>query len=259
MLRKNIIFFHSFSNVYLCKKSTLEFTWFDHIYAFFLLVVVPGMSWQSGDEEFSAELLPPKKHLFYSNGLMLLIGAMLVGTSWNLSHHPWQTLGVSMPHWSPTATILTILLAVLYLLDQWINWTHKPESKEELNALSFVVPVNWQEFAHYLFLAFAAGICEEVIFRGFLIPYLTHILQPIPLSSWLAISITACSFAISHLYQGWKAVVKIAFLAFLLGWLFVESRSLLPVILLHIAIDVLSGVASVLMLSDNHKDPSVPS
>ncbi|MCE2790667.1 MAG: CPBP family intramembrane metalloprotease [Saprospiraceae bacterium] len=236
----------------------MEFTWFDHIYAFFLLVVVPVMSWQSGNEEFSSEWLPPKKHLFYSNGLMLLIGAMLVGTSWNVSGHPWKTLGVCLPHWSPMASILTIFLAGFYLVDQWIGWNQKQASKKELEELSFVVPINWEEFAHYLFLAFAAGIGEEVIFRGFLIPYLTNILPAITYISWYAIGITACSFALSHLYQGWKAVAKITILAFLLGWLFVETRSLLPVIVLHIAIDILSGITSVMMLSDSDKDTSAP-
>jgi len=234
----------------------LDFTWFDHLYAFFLLVIVPFMSLQSGNEEGDWEFLPPKKHLFFSNGLMLLIGAMLVATSWNITDRPWHTLGVALPQWNELTIGLTIAISVFYLADQWLSWRKNMQNKEEIKNLSYVVPVTWQEFTPFLFLAFAAGISEEVIFRGFLIPYLTTLLNGVPGNMWLVLAFTSASFSVSHAYQGWKAVLKIALVSFLLGGLFIASQSLLLVILIHICIDIISGVTSVLLFQRIEADES---
>jgi hypothetical protein len=84
----------------------IEFNWFDHIFAIFILIVIPALSFRS--ERMSPDLiesLPPKKHLFYSNGLMLFIGALLVITSWNISERPWSALGIEWIQSNPIVWI----------------------------------------------------------------------------------------------------------------------------------------------------------
>ncbi|MBL0101804.1 MAG: CPBP family intramembrane metalloprotease [Saprospiraceae bacterium] len=53
-------------------------------------------------------------------------------------------------------------------------------------------------------------------------------------------------FSISHIYQGWAAVLKIIILSITLGFIFLYSGSLLYVILIHILIDLISGWISVI-------------
>jgi len=188
------------------------------------------------------ETLPPKKHLFYTNGLMLIIGALLVLTSWNISDRPWEKLGVRLPDIDYNVITLSFLVIMLYLLDGIYGWINRKHHEDSFKDLQYVIPVNWQEYRHYIFLAFSAGICEEIIFRGFLITYLSFYFSDISNGNIFAIIIPAIVFSVSHLYQGWWAVLKILVLAVFFGFIFMYSGSLVLVIIIHILIDLISGI-----------------
>lgn len=233
----------------------MDFNWFDHLYALFIMVAIPLMTLRNHPEEEEEEditdFLPPKKHLFYTNGLMLVIGALLVLTSWNISNRPWSSVGIAWPVFNQASIVVIILVSVYYLGDVIYGWQNKKATTEKMNELSFMLPVTWQEFRHFLFLAFSAGISEEVIFRGFLVSYLNKVLVGWPGQPWLAIIIPGLAFAASHIYQGWWAVLKISALAVCFGYIFLLTGSLLPVIVLHVLIDVISGLSGVLYMQ-NH-------
>lgn len=233
----------------------MEFNWFDHILALFLVIILPLMSIKS--DKISQELiesLPPKKHLFYTNGLMLIIGALLVLTSWNVSERQWTELGISFPVLSGNVLILTAVLVFVYLLDIIYGWFNQKYQNERLQEMSYVIPANWKEYRHYIFLAFAAGISEEVIFRGFLITYLSHFLSIVQYSDFLSVLIPAVVFSLSHLYQGWWAVFKIMVIAILLGFIFLLSGSLLIVVIIHVLIDLISGMMGVMVEKTKDSD-----
>jgi len=233
-------------NTITIKSNLLEFNWFDHLFALFLVVIMPVMSLKS--DKISPELiesLPPKKHLFYTNGLMLVIGALLVLTSWNVSERPWEALGVRLPVLDHRVIILTALVVIIYLSDTIYSWFNQRNQKERLEEMTYILPASWKEYRHYIFLAFAAGISEEIIFRGFLITYLSHFLTIVQYGDLVSIVIPALAFSLSHLYQGWWAVIKIMVIAILLGGIFLYSGSLLLVITIHVLIDLLSGLMGV--------------
>ena len=237
------------------KSKLLEFNWFDHILALFLVIILPLMSIKS--DKISQELiesLPPKKHLFYTNGLMLIIGALLVLTSWNVSERQWTELGISFPVLSGNVLVLTAVLVFIYLLDIIFGWFKQKYQNERLQEMSYVIPANWKEYRHYIFLAFAAGISEEVIFRGFLITYLSHFLSIVQYGDFLSVLIPAVVFSLSHLYQGWWAVFKIMVIAILLGFIFLLSGSLLIVVIIHVLIDLISGMMGVFGQAEQPSD-----
>jgi membrane protease YdiL (CAAX protease family) len=231
----------------------LEFNWFDHIVAFFVLVFVPLMSLKSkpsnhGDEEIPIEL-PPKIHLFYSNAFLLIIGCLLVLTSWNLSHKPWELLGFQYPVIEEKVIYLSVILLVLYIGETVYGFINRDYLNRKIEELSYIVPLNRYEYKHFVFLAFAAGICEEIVFRGFLIRYLEVFLAPLSYSAILAIIIPGLAFAISHIYQGWWSVLKIFIIALLFGYIFYLSGSLLWIVIIHILVDLVSGSMGLLRTS----------
>ena len=224
----------------------IEFNWFDHVFAFLILIVIPAMSVRS--DKMSPDLiesLPPKKHLFYSNGLMLLIGALLVITSWNISKRPWTALGIEWIQSSPIVWILSITILVFYFGDIIYGYINKNYLKSRMVEIQYIIPVNWDEFKPYIFLAFSAGICEEIVFRGFLITYIFHYVGDMPYGQWIAMVIPALVFSLSHLYQGWWAVLKICIISLLFGAIFIYSGSLILVIAIHVFIDLMSGITAV--------------
>jgi uncharacterized protein len=74
--------------------------------------------------------------------------------------------------------------------------------------------------------AIAAPIFEETLFRGFLLPSLTRY---VPV--WAAIGMSALLFGLAHLSA--SEVIPLTTLGCVLGFVYVRSRSLLAVMLLH--------------------------
>lgn len=229
----------------------MQFNWLDHIFVLFIMVIIPAFSIRTKRlkdmEDFE---VPPKKHLFYSNGLMLIIGSLLVLTSWNISERSWQDLGFQWPIINSDLIIPVILIIIIYLSDTLYGLFHKEYRIKKIKELSFLVPLTWKEYSHYIFLAFAAGICEEIIFRGFLVNYLQHFLSDYQYAAIIAITLPAIAFSISHLYQGWWDVLKIFGIALLFGWIFLQTDSLLIIIIIHILIDLISGTVGIGMKED---------
>ena len=228
-------------------SKVLEFNWFDHIFFILVGLILPAMSLISGsmDDDKSYQL-PPKKHLYYTNGLVLFIGALLVLSSWNIGNKPWDILGIITPRFDQTVIWSTFILIILYLADSYLSLRSLKDDSEEFQSMSHIVPVNWKEYRHFIFLAFAAGISEEIIYRGFLIPYLLHYLPSSDYAYWIAIVIPGLIFAVSHFYQGVQNVAKIFAISILFGIIFIQSGSLIIVMIIHVVIDLLSGILGVI-------------
>jgi uncharacterized protein len=189
------------------------------------------------------DLLPPKKHIYYTNGLTLIIGALIILTAWNISDRPWLVLGLQWPEVNSVVIYAVIFLVIFYVGDLLYGMISN-DKLQQIETMSFVVPLNKSDYKHYIFLAFAAGICEEIVFRGFLINYLLQLDPYIYHVQYIAIAIPALVFAVSHLYQGLWAVFKIFIVAVLLAIIFWYSKSLLIVVILHVLVDLVSGLVA---------------
>jgi membrane protease YdiL (CAAX protease family) len=84
----------------------------------------------------------------------------------------------------------------------------------------------------------SAGICEELVFRG----YFQRQFEVFTRSKWIALLLQAFLFGISHGYQGVEACVKIAIFGVLYGLLARWRGSLRPGMIAHSGSDILSGI-----------------
>ena len=71
--------------------------------------------------------------------------------------------------------------------------------------------------------------------------YFLEVTKGLTFGPYLSILIPAIVFSVSHLYQGWLNVVKIFTLALLFCAIFLLSNSLLLVVVIHVAVDLISG------------------
>ncbi|MFM2394195.1 MAG: hypothetical protein RLZZ546_2177 [Bacteroidota bacterium] len=233
--------------------SAMNVNWFDHFFFTIIGIILPLMGLltsRSTDveevtDEMSGQILPPKKHIYYTNGLLLVIGAMIVLTLWNINYRPFSTLGINYPIMDKMVVGLSILISIIYLADTLFNYYNSSKVKKQIEELINVMPTTWKDYKHFIFLALAAGICEEIIFRGFLINYIKELMGGSPYSNYMALIIPSVIFSISHIYQGWLAVIKIFFLSLLFGAIFILSKSLLIVIIIHVLVDLISGAVMV--------------
>jgi uncharacterized protein len=102
-----------------------------------------------------------------------------------------------------------------------------------------VLPHGSVEFVPYCALALTAGVCEEFLYRGFVMGALTRA----GLYPWAVVVISSVLFGLAHSYQGRSGVVGTALLGLLFGIARLAFQSLLPVMVWHSAVDVAAGIA----------------
>lgn len=110
-----------------------------------------------------------------------------------------------------------------------------PWRRRFLPDFSALVPATTRERLLWIAVAFSAGICEEVVFRGWLLSTLHGALR---LDGTALILVAAVLFGLAHSYQGIAGMVLTAFAGLLFCGLYVATGSLLFPILLHILVDV---------------------
>jgi uncharacterized protein len=108
-----------------------------------------------------------------------------------------------------------------------------------------LVPAFGVEMAAFAIVCLTAGICEELLYRG----WLMNILMAATGSAWIAVGTGAIVFGVGHAYQGIKGVLRAIFVAVQLGVLYAMVGSLIPGQVLHAGVDLLIGVAGALAVS----------
>ena len=233
--------------------------WADHILFFFFGIVFP---WQAifrtqptlrSVAYWDTRL---KQSLYLSNSISLWVMALTVLSVWWWLGRPLSGLGV---RWPEAGAWLRGLVAggvfvLAYILDVWLE-VRTPQALARTRAhwrkYTPFMPENDLEVRLFYLVAISAAIAEEIVFRGFFVYYFTTWFEGNPWSYWLAIGLPSLIFAISHYYQGWKAMTKIALLSLIFGWLLVYTRSLLIPVVLHFAVDVAGGYLSLWLKEEN--------
>lgn len=107
-------------------------------------------------------------------------------------------------------------------------------------APKFFLPHTGIEIGSWIVLSLLAGSCEEIVYRGYLQRQFAAILRSLP----LAVIAQALVFALGHLYQGWRATGIIFLYGMAFGLLAAWRKSILPGMIAHSAIDIVSGLAA---------------
>lgn len=164
---------------------------------------------------------------------LLTIGPAPDEASW-LFAHAWIRYLVGAVIAISMALILPPLAVPI-----WKNLTKTPRkyaAADALKSFSYFFPATWPERRWYAFLSITAGICEETLYRGFLLHYL-YVL-PFTLNLTLALFISSAIFGLGHLYQGIGGAASTVVAGVLFGFLFLLTGNLLLPVVFHSAIDL---------------------
>ena len=160
---------------------------------------------------------------------------------WVVRGRSWADLGL-VPRVTPGLVGVTLGLALIVVVvvrqrraamadDEALD-----EVRRRMGHLERMLPATPNELSWFMRLAVTAGICEELLYRGYLLWYLTH---------WMGLvqagAISALLFGIGHAYQGLRGAITTGLVgAFMVG-VYALSGSLYPAMVIHALMDVHAG------------------
>ena len=92
-------------------------------------------------------------------------------------------------------------------------------------------------------MSLAAGIGEEIVFRGYLLNYFDGLVGPAG-----AVIASTLMFGLGHAYQGAAGIVRTGIVGLLMAGAYVATGNLLAPVVLHVVIAVTSGMVAYLAL-----------
>jgi membrane protease YdiL (CAAX protease family) len=161
---------------------------------------------------------------------------------WVYFHRPAAALGLTLGRPARGAIGLVLTVGILALLfRQWsqikaFNAVRRARLAASLGETVLLLPTNAREHAAFRALAVTAGICEEILVRGYLIWYIGAFI-----GSWAALVVASVAFGLAHAYQGRKGILKTGIVGFVMGALYLGTGSLLWPMIVHAAIDLQGG------------------
>jgi membrane protease YdiL (CAAX protease family) len=99
-----------------------------------------------------------------------------------------------------------------------------------------LLPRTGMEKLYFTGYAVTAGVCEELMFRGFGFAYLRWLWPSA--SAAAVVIVTAAAFGLVHWYQGRRGVVVTGALGVAFGWVTIFTGTLLPAMVLHALMDL---------------------
>lgn len=188
--------------------------------------------------------------LWVPAGLLLLLAASHILTPQELGLR-WQF------NWKTLAGVLLIVLITSHMI-WYINKLRRNHAEltkvaKAMQVHEWMMPSNRTELNWFTWgVSMSAGICEELLFRGFFIGVLgTHI------GVIASLLVGSVLFGVCHVYQGWSNVLRTGVIGLLLGCIYLFTESLWIVIALHCMVDIFGGWMGYLVHQSNNAEPAL--
>lgn len=166
------------------------------------------------------------------------LGAALVGLLALLAHSRLDSL------WPPGANtgvgaqipFLAVAILAITAVYRFGGQATRQALAIQLRPVAALLPRTSTERRWFALLALTAGICEELLYRGFGLAALRWAVPDV--SKPTLIIVTGAAFGLAHLYQGRLGVTLTGILGAYLAWITISTGSLLPVMFLHFLLDL---------------------
>lgn len=183
-----------------------------------------------------------------THAAMLRTYIFLILSEWGMAYWAWAGVHWKGGHlgdltggrWTSWRSVaLDVAIAIpfwgVWELTAWL--VHRAIERLPTATASYQPPSGFAEVSLWILLSISAGICEEIVFRG----YLQRQFQAVSGSIVAAVILQGAIFGSAHTYQGWKQVIVIAVLGILYGALVAWRRDLRASMLAHAWSDIFEG------------------
>ena len=131
--------------------------------------------------------------------------------------------------------VLDALLGIgLFFLLGWMLPILRRALGDRVNHTDALLPRGHLEVVLWVLVALTAGVCEELVFRGYLLEQYSRLAG----SRTAAAILQAVLFGISHGYQGWESMVTISVFGAIAAAAVVARRNVMPMIVAHALTDL---------------------
>jgi uncharacterized protein len=230
--------------------------WLDHLLFLVLAVLVPLGGSRLGFRHLFAAAdadAPRARAALYRNTLVLLWAlAAALAALWLADRRSWSDLGLILRLTGGLAGVtLGVALIVGVMARRRRVAPGDTEALERLRRsagqLVRMLPVTGRELGWFAGLSVSAGICEEALYRGFLIWYLgawAALVVPPPYVFAAAAAGSSLLFGLGHVYQGPRNVLVTALTGGFLAAVYWITGSLYAAMLIHALMDLDAGHTS---------------
>ena len=222
----------------------------DTILLLLLVVVMPPYSYVQGRR--IARGIAPNRTAAYAR---TIVSWWLIASStlfvWIHFGRSLAVLGLRLPlDLRAVAGAVLCVLAIAYINGQQrvlskLSADKLAAVRRRFGGTAAILPRSLPEYRWFLGVALTVGICEELLYRG----YLYAVTEPV-IGYIGAIVASGLIFGLGHLYQGTMGVVKTSYVGIVLGIIYVGTGSLLWPMMLHFLIDVAGGTTGYRVMRD---------
>ena len=169
--------------------------------------------------------------------------ASIFRLTWYVFAYGWAELGLELQSGTlawigyglATASCGALVLQARIVIR---STTNRALVRKQIGWLSFLTPSTGSERRAFDALSVTAGVCEEILFRGFVIAYLTAALA---VTFWPAALLSAVLFGAAHAYQGPSGAAKAGLVGVLMALFYWLTGALWAPIVAHAVMDLTSG------------------
>jgi membrane protease YdiL (CAAX protease family) len=179
---------------------------------------------------------------FYRNSIIeLWLLTLVVLAWWFWEKRTLAEIGMGLPDGWAFWIGMAVFAAVAVFLGLQINTIRSSAEarvklqKQLTGNIALIVPRNDIERKFAIYTSLTAGICEEVLYRGYLMWYLMKWLP-----GYGAVGVSALIFGLAHNYQGVAGVVRAILAGTIFGFAYLLTGTLWVPIALHATIDITS-------------------
>ncbi|MCP4247599.1 MAG: CPBP family intramembrane metalloprotease [bacterium] len=225
----------------------MELTLFDHILVAILFILFPILS-VTDYRRFQAQLDAGKPTarlslywltMAWSWGLTLAVAGLWLVYKRSV---PQLGLGLEIDRGFLIGLAATVVACGLYIVQAIVVRRHPDRlraARAQIESLKEMFPRTARDARAFSAMSISAGICEELIYRGYLMAYITSVIGTERM--WTAALLSSLVFGLGHTYQGPKGVLKTALIGLIMAGLYVLTGSLWLPMVLHTVIDLVGG------------------
>ncbi len=171
-------------------------------------------------------------------------GTLLLAMLWHWTGRPLAALGIVAP--AGTAAWITVALSVVTalffaaqirtVLESEVTQASVRAQLERSPGVRIVIPASAAEMRVFAAVGVTAGICEELLCRGFVLWYMSTLLP----RGWAIVAAVAI-FGIGHAYQGVRGVLMTTMVGGIAMAVYLWTGSLIAPMVMHATVDLANG------------------